>query len=76
VDGIAQFVARWTAEKIAPQNERLTELEEAIAELRTKLDTIAELKGRLDAVLMLLGQGRAKSAEIIELPDWRSRHVG
>jgi hypothetical protein len=76
VDGIAQFVARWTAEKIAPQNERLTGLEEAIAELRTKLDTIAELKGRLDAVLMLLGQGGAKSAEIIELPDWRSRHVG
>jgi len=35
---------RWTAEKIAPQNERLIELEEAIAELRTKLIPPSALK--------------------------------
>jgi hypothetical protein len=29
------------------------------------------LKGRLDAVLALLGQKEFKSADVIDLPDWR-----
>src|SRR5262249_55778296 len=62
--------------RLPHRTKRLTELEEAIAELRTKLDTIAELKGRLDAVLMLLGQGGAKGGgEVITLPNWRGGHV-
>src|SRR5262249_421441 len=72
----AQFVARWTNEKLGPVNERLTELEDAIAELRANLHAVAELKGRLDAMLTLLGQGGVKSGEVVALPDWRSRHVG
>jgi hypothetical protein len=72
VDGVAQFVARWTTEKLAPRDERLTQLEATVAELKAKLDAVLELKGRLDAVLMLLGQG-SKSAEVIELPDWWGR---
>lgn len=74
VDGVAQFVARWTSEKLGPQNERLTELEDAVAELKQKLDLVIELKGKLEAVLTLLGGG-AKSGEVVALPDWRSRHV-
>ena len=76
VDGVAQFVVRWCADKLAPRDERLTQLEATVAELKGKLELVIELKGKLEAVLTLLGQGGAKSAEIIELPDWRSRHVG
>jgi hypothetical protein len=44
-----------------------------IADLKGKLDAVAELKGKLDAVLTLLGQKEFKSAEVIDLPDWRKR---
>jgi hypothetical protein len=75
LDGIAAFVARWTSEKLAPHDERLTELEETVAELKAKLDAVTELKGKLEAVLTLLGQGGGGEGKVITLPDWRSRNV-
>jgi len=76
VDGVAHFVARWTAEKLAPRDERLTQLEATVAELREKLELVIELKGKLEAVLALLGQGGGEGGKVIELPDWRGRrHV-
>ena len=74
-DVIVKLLVRLREERDAA----VAPLKAEIAELKAKLDTIAELKGRLDAVLMLLGQGSgvsAKSGEVIELPAWRSRHVG
>ena len=45
------------------------------AEMKARLDAVAELKGKLDAVLTLLGQRELKSAEVVDLPDWRKRDV-
>jgi len=43
--------------------------------MKARLDAVAELKGKLDAVLTLLGQRELKSAEVVDLPDWRKRDV-
>ena len=48
------------------------ERDEAIAPLKAE---ISELKGKLEAVLALLGQKEFKSAEVVNLPNWRRKDV-
>jgi len=54
------------------QDHEHEEREKAIAPLKTE---IAELRGQVSALLTLLGQKEFKSADVIDLPDWRKRDV-
>jgi len=54
------------------QDRECNDREKAIAPLKIE---IAELRGQVSALLTLLGQKEFKSAEVIDLPDWRKRDV-
>jgi hypothetical protein len=54
------------------QDREHDEREKAIAPLKIE---IAELRGQVSALLMLVRQKECKSANVIDLPDWRKRDV-
>jgi DNA-directed RNA polymerase specialized sigma24 family protein len=57
---------------------------ETIERLRPLQREIAELKGRLDAALQIIGAKISRESDaqkrdddgVVDLPDWRKRHVG
>ena len=68
---IVELRKQWREERDAA----ITPLKAEIADLKGKLDAVAELKGKLEAVLALLGQKEFKSAEVVNLPNWRRKDV-
>jgi hypothetical protein len=60
--GICEFVVEWVRQKLAPPDERITKLE-----------------AQVEVLLRLLGKSSnlpdSKSADVVDLPDWRRKDV-
>jgi len=68
LDGVAEFVVRMLDQERVIYERRIAELE----------GEIRELKGLTGGLLTLLGQraeDRSKSGQVVDLPNWRKRHV-
>ena len=73
-DVLVQVIVELRKEWREERDEAIAPLKAEISELKARLD-VAELKGKLEAVLALLGQKEFKSAEVVNLPNWRRKDV-